>query len=159
LRRALDAVDQVAATDATVMITGETGTGKELIARALHRRSPRANGPLVMVNCSAIPGTLLDSELFDHERGAFTGAISRRKGRFEQAHGGTLFLDEVAEMPLETQVLLLRVLQQREFERLGGGETLRVDVRIVVATNRNLTEEARAGRFRNDLYYRTLAWK
>ena len=154
LRRALDAVEQVAATDATVMITGETGTGKELIACALHRRSPRSHGPLVMVNCSAIPGTLLASELFGHERGAFTGAVNRRKGRFEQAHGGTLFLDEVAEMPLETQVLLLRVLQQREFERLGGGETLRVDVRIVAATNRNLTEEVRAGRFRDDLYYR-----
>jgi len=131
LRRVLDAVEQVAATDATVMITGETGTGKELIARALHRRSPRAHGPLIMVNCSAIPGTLLVSELFGHERGAFTGAVNRRKGRFEQAHGGTLVLDEVAEMPLETQVLLLRVLQEREFERLGGGETLRVDVRIV----------------------------
>ncbi len=154
LRRALGAVEQVAATDATVMITGETGTGKELIARALHRRSPRAHGPLIMVNCSAIPETLLASELFGHERGAFTGAVVRRKGRFEQAHGGTLFLDEVAEMPLETQVLLLRVLQEHEFERLGGGETLRVDVRIVAATNRNLTEEVQAGRFRNDLCYR-----
>jgi len=154
LRRALDAVEQVATTDATVMITGETGTGKELIARALHRRSSRARGPLIIVNCSAIPGTLLASELFGHERGAFTGAVNRRKGRVEQAHGGTLFLDEVAEMPLETQAPLLRVLQQREFERLGGGETLRVDVRIVAATNRNLTEEVRAGRFRDDLYYR-----
>jgi transcriptional regulator with GAF, ATPase, and Fis domain len=154
LRHALETVEQVAETDATVLITGETGTGKELIARALHRRSPRASGPLVMVNCSAVPETLLASELFGHERGAFTGAVERRKGRFEQAHGGTLFLDEVAEMPAETQVLLLRVLQQREFERLGGGQTLRVDVRIVAATNRNLTEEVRAGRFRDDLYYR-----
>ncbi|HKX31122.1 MAG TPA: sigma 54-interacting transcriptional regulator [Blastocatellia bacterium] len=154
LRRALDAVEQVAATDATVMITGETGTGKELIARILHRRSPRANGPLIMVNCSAIPAALLASELFGHERGAFTGAVNQRKGRFEQAHGGTLFLDEVAEMPLETQVLLLRVLQQREFERLGGGQTLRVDVRIVAATNRDLAERVRAGHFRDDLFYR-----
>jgi formate hydrogenlyase transcriptional activator len=154
LRRALSAVEQVAETDATVMITGETGTGKELIARALHRRSPRAHGPLIMVNCSAIPETLLASELFGHERGAFTGAVTRRKGRFEQAHGGTLFLDEVAEMPLETQVLLLRVLQEHEFERLGGDKTLRVDVRIVAATNRSLTEEVRAGRFRDDLSYR-----
>jgi formate hydrogenlyase transcriptional activator len=154
LRRVLEAVEQVAATDATVMITGETGTGKELIARALHRRSLRARGPLIIVNCSAIPETLLASELFGHERGAFSGALERRKGRFEQAHGGTLFLDEVAEMPLETQVLLLRVLQEREFERLGGGKTLRVDVRIVAATNRDLTEHVRAGRFRNDLCYR-----
>jgi formate hydrogenlyase transcriptional activator len=154
LRRTLEAVEQVAATDATVLITGETGTGKELIARALHRRSPRASGPLNMVNCSAIPETLLASELFGHERGAFTGAIERRKGRFEQAHGGTLFLDEVAEMPSGTQLLLLRVLQEREFERLGGGETLRVDVRIVAATNRDLPEHVRAGRFRSDLYYR-----
>jgi formate hydrogenlyase transcriptional activator len=136
------------------MITGETGTGKELIARALHRRSPRAHGPLIMVNCSAIPETLLASELFGHERGAFTGAFERRKGRFEQAHGGTLFLDEVAEMPLETQVVLLRVLQEHQFERLGGGKTMRVDVRIVAATNRDLTEHVRAGRFRNDLCYR-----
>jgi len=154
LRRTLEAVEQVAATDATVLLTGETGTGKELIARSLHRRSPRARGPLVMVNCSAIPETLLASELFGHERGAFTGAIERRRGRFEQAHGGTLFLDEVAEMPLETQVMLLRFLQEREFERLGGGQTLCVDVRIVAATNRDLAERMRVGRFRNDLYYR-----
>src|SRR5262245_56288685 len=154
LRRALEAVEQVAATDATVMITGETGTGKELIARALHRRSLRAHGPLVMVNCSAIPETLLASELFGHERGAFTGAVERRKGRCEQAQGGARFLDEVTEMPLETQVILLRVLQEREFERLGGGQTQRVDVRIVAATNRDLTEQVRAGRFRKDLLYR-----
>jgi len=154
LRRVLDAVEQVAATDATVLISGETGAGKELVARALHRRSPRAQGPLVMVNCSAVPEALLASELFGHERGAFTGAVARRKGRFEQAHGGTLFLDEIAEMPLETQVLLLRVLQEREFERVGGSETLRVDVRIVAATNRDLSEQVRAGRFRDDLYYR-----
>jgi formate hydrogenlyase transcriptional activator len=144
IRRALDAVEQVAATDATVLITGETGTGKELIARAIHRLSPRARGPLVKFNCAAIPHTLLASELFGHER----------KGRFEQANGGTLFLDEIGELPPEMQVMLLRVLQEREFERLGGGETVRVDVRIVAATNRDLAEDVRAGRFRSDLYYR-----
>ena len=154
LRNTLEAVEQVAATDATVLIMGETGTGKELIARSLHRRSPRARGPLVMVNCSAVPETLLASELFGHERGAFTGAIERRRGRFEQAHGGTLLLDEVAEMPLETQVMLLRVLQEREFQRVGGGQTLCVDVRIVAATNRDLADRVRAGQFRNDLFYR-----
>ena len=154
LRRVLESVEQVAATDATVLITGETGTGKELIARALHRRSPRASGPLVKVNCAAIPETLLASELFGHERGAFTGALERRKGRFEQAHGGTLFLDEIGEMPPDTQVMLLRVLQEREFERLGGNATVRVDVRIVAATNRDLEEQVRQGKFRSDLYYR-----
>ena len=154
IRRMLDAVEQVASTDATVLITGETGTGKELIARAIHRLSPRAHGPLVKFNCAAIPDTLLASELFGHERGAFTGAVARRKGRFEQANGGTLFLDEIGELPPEMQVMLLRVLQEREFERLGGGETVRVDVRIVVATNRDLAEDVRVGRFRSDLYYR-----
>ncbi|HZS05295.1 MAG TPA: sigma 54-interacting transcriptional regulator [Blastocatellia bacterium] len=154
LRRVLEAVEQVAVTDATVLITGETGTGKELIARAIHRRSPRSGGPLVKVNCAAIPETLLASELFGHERGAFTGAVERRKGRFEQAHRGTLFLDEIGELPMETQVMLLRVLQEREFERVGGSETVRVDVRVVTATNRDLAEEVRAGRFRRDLYYR-----
>src|SRR5215468_8214635 len=154
LRRALEAVEQVAATDATVLIAGETGTGKELIARAIHQRSHRAQGPLVKFNCAAIPETLLASELFGHERGAFTGAIERRKGRFEQAHGGTLFLDEIGELPQEMQVLLLRVLQEREFERLGGTHTLQVDVRLVAATNRVLAEDVRAGRFRSDLYYR-----
>jgi formate hydrogenlyase transcriptional activator len=154
LRRVLDTVEQVATTDATVLITGETGTGKELIARAIHRRSARARGPLVKVNCAAIPDTLLASELFGHERGAFSGAVERRKGRFEQAHGGTLFLDEIGELPQDMQVLLLRVLQEREFERLGGTSTLQVDVRLVAATNRDLAEEVRARRFRSDLYYR-----
>jgi formate hydrogenlyase transcriptional activator len=154
LKRVLETVEQVSSTDATVLITGETGTGKELIARAIHRRSPRARGPLVKVNCAAIPPTLLASELFGHERGAFSGAVDRRKGRFEQAHGGTLFLDEIGELPQEMQVLLLRVLQEREFERLGGTHTLRVDVRLVAATNRDLAEDVRAGRFRSDLYYR-----
>jgi formate hydrogenlyase transcriptional activator len=154
LKRVLDTVEQVAMTDATVLITGETGTGKELIARAIHRRSARVRGPLVKVNCAAIPDTLLASELFGHERGAFSGAVERRKGRFEQAHGGTLFLDEIGELPAEMQVLLLRVLQEREFERLGGSQTLQVDVRLVAATNRDLADDVRAGRFRSDLYYR-----
>jgi formate hydrogenlyase transcriptional activator len=154
LKRLLDTVEQVATTDATVLITGETGTGKELIARAIHRRSARARGPLVKVNCAAIPETLLASELFGHERGAFSGATERRKGRFEQAHGGTLFLDEIGELPQEMQVLLLRVLQEREFERLGGSTTLHVDVRLVTATNRDLAQQVRAGKFRSDLYYR-----
>jgi formate hydrogenlyase transcriptional activator len=154
LKHALEIVEQVATTDATVLITGETGTGKELIARAIHRRSERARGPLIKVNCAAIPDTLLASELFGHERGAFSGATERRKGRFEQAHGGTLFLDEIGELPPEMQVLLLRVLQEREFERLGGTHTLQVDVRLIAATNRDLAEEVRAGRFRADLYYR-----
>src|ERR1700742_390985 len=154
LKHALEIVEQVATTDATVLITGETGTGKELIARAIHRRSERARGPLVKVNCAAIPDTLLASELFGHERGAFSGATERRKGRFEQAHGGTLFLDEIGELPQEMQVLLLRVLQEREFERLGGAHTVQVDVRLVAATNRDLAEEVRAGRFRANLFYR-----
>ncbi|HWC20200.1 MAG TPA: sigma 54-interacting transcriptional regulator, partial [Terriglobales bacterium] len=154
IKRVLDAIEQVADTDATILITGETGTGKELVARAIHRRSARAQAPLIKVNCSAIPESLLASELFGHERGAFTGAAERRKGRFEQAHGGTLFLDEIGEMPIETQVMLLRVLQEREFERLGGNQTVQVDTRIVAATNRRLHDQVAEGRFRSDLYYR-----
>jgi transcriptional regulator with GAF, ATPase, and Fis domain len=154
LRRALEAIEQVAPTDATVLITGETGTGKELFARAVHQRSRRAGKPFVEINCAAVPETLLASELFGHERGAFTGAHDRRRGRFEQANGGTLFLDEIGELSAEMQVLLLRVLQTREFQRLGGTSPIRVDVRVVAATNRDLSHDVTAGRFRSDLYYR-----
>lgn len=147
-------IDKVAATRATVLLTGESGTGKELIARAIHARSPRAEEPFVAVNCMALTETLLESELFGHEKGAFTGATSRRKGRFEMAHGGTLFLDEVGEMSPALQVKLLRVLQERTFERVGGNQPLSVDVRIVAATNRDLTQAVEAGQFREDLFYR-----
>jgi formate hydrogenlyase transcriptional activator len=154
LRRALEAIEQVAPTDATVLITGETGTGKELFARGVHQRSRRRTKPFVEINCAAVPETLLASELFGHERGAFTGADARRHGRFEQANGGTLFLDEIGELSPEMQVLLLRVLQTREFHRLGGSGPIRVDVRVVAATNRSLDDEVAAGRFRSDLFYR-----
>ncbi len=154
MRRVLYKVEQVAATDATVLILGETGTGKELIARALHRLSPRRERPLVKVNCAALPATLIESELFGHEKGAFTGAVSRKSGRFELADTGTLFLDEVGDLPLELQAKLLRVLQEGELERLGGSRTLKVDVRIIAATNRDLERAISDGSFRSDLYYR-----
>jgi transcriptional regulator with GAF, ATPase, and Fis domain len=154
LLRVLDAVGRVAPTDAAVLITGETGTGKELIARAVHSRSPRREKPLIKVNCAALPTGLVESELFGHERGAFSGAIARRIGRFELAHGGTIFLDEVGEIPPDVQVKLLRVLQEKEFERVGGNVTIRADVRVISATNRDLQRAVAEGRFRQDLYYR-----
>jgi formate hydrogenlyase transcriptional activator len=154
LRQVLRHVAVVAPTDATVLVLGETGTGKELIARAVHERSARRARPFVKLNCAAIPSSLLESELFGHERGAFTGAVTSRPGRFELANGGTLFLDEVGDMPLDVQAKLLRVLQEREFERLGATRTTKVNVRLVAATNADLHELMRAGRFRTDLYYR-----
>jgi transcriptional regulator with GAF, ATPase, and Fis domain len=144
----------VAATDTTVLITGETGTGKELIARAIHSTSKRRHKPLIKLNCAALPTGLVESELFGHEKGAFTGAIARRIGRFELADGGTIFLDEIGEIPLEAQVKLLRVLQEREFERIGGAQTIKADVRVLAATNRDLLKSVRDKSFREDLYYR-----
>lgn len=149
-----DAVVRIAASNATVVIYGESGVGKELLATSLHYNSPRAQRPFVKVNCGAIPEGLLESEFFGHEKGAFTGAVARRTGRFEHADGGTLFLDEIGELPLSLQVKLLRVIQDRQFERVGGDKTQSVDVRLVVATNRNLEEMVAAGTFRSDLYYR-----
>jgi transcriptional regulator with GAF, ATPase, and Fis domain len=147
-------VDQVASTHATVLLLGETGTGKELVARAIHRRSPRAAARFVALNCSALPATLVESELFGHERGAFTGAHAAQAGRFELAHRGTLFLDEIAELPVELQPKILRVLQEGQFDRLGASQTVDVDVRIIAATNRDLLDDVRQGRFRQDLFYR-----
>jgi formate hydrogenlyase transcriptional activator len=154
LQQALTAVEKVAPTDSTVLILGETGTGKELIAKAIHRKSRRVNNPMVKVNCAAIPESLIASELFGHERGAFTGAMQRRVGRFEMANRSSLFLDEVGELPLEMQVTLLRVLQEHEFERVGGSQTIRTDARVIAATNRDLSQAIRDDRFRSDLYYR-----
>jgi PAS domain S-box-containing protein len=154
LQPVLARVAKVARTDSTVLITGETGTGKELVARAIHRRSARASRAFVSVNCAAIPRELIASELFGHEKGAFTGATQRRLGRFELAHGGTIFLDEIGDLPMETQIALLRVLQEREFERVGGSASVRVDVRVVAATNLDLQEAIEAGTFRSDLFYR-----
>jgi len=154
LARLLDQLALVASTDSTVLVLGETGTGKELVARAIHDRSPRREHPLVKVNCAALPRELVESELFGHEKGAFTGATQQRRGRFELADGGTLFLDEVGELPLEAQAKLLRVLQEQEFERVGGTRTLRADVRLIAATNRDLGSRAAAGEFRADLFYR-----
>ncbi len=150
----METVAQVAPTEATVLITGESGTGKEMIAGATHFNSGRKDGPFVKLNCAAITETLLESELFGHEKGAFTGAYKKKEGRFRQAHGGSLFLDEISEMSLAMQVKLLRVLQEREITRVGGEEVIEVDVRIIAATNRNLLQEIEAGRFREDLYYR-----
>src|SRR5918998_5679828 len=145
---------KVASSNATVLIQGESGTGKEVLARFLHEQSRRREGPFVAVNCAAIPEHLLESELFGHEKGAFTGAVARRAGRFERAHGGTLFLDEVGDMSLPLQAKILRAIQEREVERLGGEQPIAVDVRLVAATNRTLEDEVTAGRFREDLYYR-----
>jgi transcriptional regulator with GAF, ATPase, and Fis domain len=154
LRRVLAHVEKVAPTESTVLITGETGTGKELIARAIHKRSPRADRPFIRVNCAAIPQSLVASELFGHEKGAFTGATQRRHGRFEMADGGTLFLDEIGELPADTQISLLRVLQEKEIERIGGSQVIPVDVRIIAATNRDLQSARDEGKFRHDLFYR-----
>ena len=154
LRTMLSRIAKVAPTASTVLITGETGTGKELVARAIHRRSQRCSRPFVSVNCAAIPRDLIASELFGHEKGAFTGALQRRLGKFEVAEGGTIFLDEIGELPAETQIALLRVLQEREFERVGGNQPIRTDVRVIAATNRDLQSAIDAGTFRSDLFYR-----
>jgi formate hydrogenlyase transcriptional activator len=154
LQKVLAAIEKVAPTDSTVLLTGETGTGKELVAHAIHRRSPRCGRALVKVNCAALPAELIASELFGHEKGAFTGAMQQRIGRFEAANGGTIFLDEIAELSPEIQVSLLRVLQEKEFERVGGNRTIKTDVRVIAATNKDLRREVSDGRFRMDLFYR-----
>src|SRR6202044_3167229 len=154
LQKVLSLVSKVAPTDATVLITGETGTGKELIARSIHQQSERSSRALVCVNCAAVPRDLIASELFGHEKGSFTGALQRRLGRFELADGGTIFLDEVGELPLGTQIALLRVLQEHEFERVGGTRSIQTNVRVIAATNRNLQAAIAVGTFRSDLFYR-----
>jgi len=154
MREVFEILTMAAPSDATILILGESGTGKELIANAIHQNSLRKDKPFIKVNCAALPEGLLESELFGHEKGAFTGAVSRRLGRFEQAHGGTLFLDEIGDMSLPTQAKILRVLQEGEFERMGGEKTIKVDVRIIAATNKDLEKEVEAGRFREDLYFR-----
>ncbi|MEE8075564.1 MAG: sigma 54-interacting transcriptional regulator, partial [Candidatus Binatia bacterium] len=154
IKRVLKAVETVAPTDANVLILGETGTGKELVARAVHNLSPRKDMALVKVNCAALPSGLIESELLGHEKGAFTGAMSRKIGRFELANGGTIFLDEIGDLPLELQAKLLRVLQEGEFERVGASQTIKVDVRVIAATNRDLERAMHEGRFRQDLFYR-----
>jgi DNA-binding NtrC family response regulator len=154
MQRLFDTIEKVADTDITVLVRGASGTGKELVANALHYRSPRRSKPLITMNCAALSRELVESELFGHEKGAFTGAVARREGKFEAADGGTLFLDEVGDMPLETQAKFLRALQERVFERVGGNASIRVDVRVVAATNQDLEAAVRAGRFREDLYYR-----
>ena len=154
LKRVWFCVEQVASIDTTVLILGETGTGKELVARAIHARSARRDRPLVNVNCATLPAMLIESELFGHERGAFTGATARQLGRFELAHGGTIFLDEIGDLPVKLQAKLLRVLQEGEFERLGSGKTIKVNARVIAATNRNLLAAMEKGTFRSDLYYR-----
>jgi DNA-binding NtrC family response regulator len=154
IRQIYAVVEKVADTPSTVLITGESGTGKELVARALHDNSSRRAGPFIKINCAAIPKTLMESELFGYEKGAFTGAVGSKPGRFELAHGGTLFLDEIGEIPVEMQVKLLRVLQESEFERVGGIKTIKVDVRLLTATNRDLAAEIASGGFRDDLFYR-----
>jgi len=154
MREVLEKIKLVAPTDSTVLIVGESGTGKELVANAIHHNSPRRDGAFIKVSCAALPETLLETELFGHERGAFTGALRQRKGRFELAHQGTIFLDEIGEISPVVQVKLLRVLQERQFERVGGNQTIEVDVRLVCATQRDLKKEVQAGRFREDLYYR-----
>ncbi len=154
LRGVLELVEKVASWDSTVLLLGETGTGKELVAQAVHRHSNRSHRPLIKVNCAALPSELVASELFGHEKGAFTGALQQRIGRFEAANGGTIFLDEIAELSPEIQVALLRVLQEREFERVGGNRTIKTDVRVIAATNKDLHHEVNVGRFRMDLFYR-----
>src|SRR5271166_6599512 len=154
MRRAFEMADRVAATDSTVLILGESGTGKDLLAQEIHARSPRSGKPYVAVNCAALPETLIESELFGYERGAFTGAMQQKKGRFEQAHAGTIFLDEIGDMNPVTQAKVLRVLENRTIGRLGGMQSFPVDVRVISATHRNLPEEIRAGKFREDLFYR-----